>query len=61
VPRAKWVSHAHVTVNGKRLSIPSHKVAVGDVISIKEGSKGSALFANRAEAVVETKTPACLP
>ena len=56
----QMVSHAHVTVNGKRLSIPSHKVAVGDVISIREGSKGSPLFANRSEAVVETKTPAWL-
>ena len=54
----QMVSHAHIMVNGKRLSIPSHKVSVGDIISIKEGSKQSPLFANRKEAVVETKTPA---
>lgn len=53
----QMVSHAHVTVNGKRLSIPSHKVSVGDVVSIREGSKQSPLFANRAEAAVEAKTP----
>ena len=52
----QMVSHAHVTLNGKRLSIPSHKVSVGDVISIREGSKQSPLFANRAEAVL-AKTP----
>ncbi len=52
------VSHAHVTVNGIRMSIPSHKVEVGDTISIREGSKLSPLFANRAEVVAETKTPA---
>jgi small subunit ribosomal protein S4 len=51
------VSHAHVTVNGKRLSIPSHKVQAGDSISIREGSKQSPLFAGRSEAVAETKTP----
>lgn len=56
----QMVSHAHVTVNGKRLSVPSHKVSVGDVISIREGSKQSPLFANRADAVAETKTPAWL-
>lgn len=38
------VAHGHVLVNGKRLSIPSHKVKSGDVISIREGSKSSALF-----------------
>ena len=52
------VSHAHVTVNGIRMSIPSHKVEVGDTISIREGSKQSPLFANRAEVVAEIKTPA---
>ena len=51
------VSHAHVTVNGTRMSIPSHRVEVGDIVSIREGSKVSALFANRLEAVAETKTP----
>ena len=51
------VSHAHVTVNGKRLSIPSHKVSIGDVISIREGSKQSPLFANRKEAALEAKVP----
>jgi len=56
----QMVSHAHVTVNGKRMSIPSHKISVGDVISIREGSKGSALFAGRAEAVAEAKLPAWL-
>jgi small subunit ribosomal protein S4 len=54
------VSHAHVTVNGTRMSIPSHCVKVGDVVSIREGSKASPLFANRAEAVAETKTPSWL-
>ncbi len=54
----QMVSHAHVTVNGKRLSVPSHKVSIGDVISIREGSKQSPLFTGRAEAAIETKAPA---
>lgn len=30
------VSHGHITVNGKRLNIPSALVNVGDVIGVKE-------------------------
>ena len=33
------VNHGHVTVNGKKVDIPSYRVKVGDVISIKEDDK----------------------
>ena len=33
------VNHGHVTVNGKKVDIPSYKVKVGDVISLKEDDK----------------------
>lgn len=33
------VSHGHVTVNGKKLDIPSYLVNVGEIISLKEASK----------------------
>jgi small subunit ribosomal protein S4 len=52
------VSHGHVTVNGRRMNVPSYKVEVGDVVSIRQESQTSPLFANRAEVVAETKTPA---
>src|ERR1035437_1153465 len=32
----QFVSHGHVTVNGKKLSIPSYQVKVNDVISLSE-------------------------
>lgn len=38
------VSHGHILVNGKKLNIASHKVRIGDIISIREGSKASKLF-----------------
>jgi len=38
------VGHGHITVNGKKLSIPSHKVNENDEIAIREGSKGKAVF-----------------
>ena len=35
------VDHKHVLVNGKQVNIPSYLVKAGDVIEIKEKSKGS--------------------
>ena len=35
------VSHAHFTVNGKKVNIPSYLVKAGDVIAIRESSMGS--------------------
>ena len=38
------VSHGHFLVNGKRVDIPSYRIKVGDVISLKEKSRSSAKF-----------------
>lgn len=38
------VTHGHFTVNGKKASIPSMLVRVGDIIQVKEGSKQSPKF-----------------
>ncbi len=51
------VSHGHILVNGRRLNIPSHKVKIGDVISVREQSKPSPLFANLNEELA-THVPA---
>lgn len=32
------VNHGHITVNGKKVDIPSYQVKVGDVIAVKENS-----------------------
>ena len=32
----QFVSHGHVTVNGKRVNIPSYQVKPGDKVEIKE-------------------------
>jgi len=36
----QFVNHGHVRVNGKRVNIPSYQVSPGDVISIRDTSKG---------------------
>ena len=33
------VNHGHITVNGKKVDIPSYRCKIGDVISVKESDK----------------------
>lgn len=54
------VSHGHITLNGRRLNIPSHKVSVGDVVAVREQSKQSPLFANIIETLGDHRTQAWL-
>ena len=44
----QMVSHGHVTVNGKKVTIPSLGVRTGNVIGIRDGSKNKALFGDMA-------------
>ncbi len=39
----QFVNHGHVTVNGKKVNIPSYRVKEGDVIEVREKSKQMAL------------------
>lgn len=38
------VSHGHITVNGRKMTIPSYRVRDTDVIQVREGSERTALF-----------------
>ena len=40
----QFVSHGHVTVNGRRVNIPSFRCRVGDVVEVKEKGKQMALL-----------------
>jgi len=40
----QFVRHGHITVNGKRVDIPSALVSVGDVIEVCEKSQGKEVF-----------------
>jgi small subunit ribosomal protein S4 len=35
----QFVSHGHVTVNGRRVTVPSYRCKVGDVVEVKEKSR----------------------
>ena len=41
----QFVNHGHVTVNGKKVNIPSYMVKAGDVIEVREKSKGLTIVA----------------
>ena len=40
----QMVSHGHITVNGRKVTIPSYRVRDVDVIKVREGSERTALF-----------------
>ncbi len=45
----QMVSHGHIMVNGRRTTTPSHMLKLGDVLTVREGSRKSVLFASLAE------------
>ncbi len=51
------VTHGHISVNGKRLDIPSALVKAGDVISVMENSRGLEYFKGMAETLAKKTVP----
>ena len=51
------VLHAHFTLNGKKVNVPSILVKPGDVIAVKEASRSSAKFKALAEALESKVAP----
>ena len=45
----QFVSHGHMTVNGKRVTIPSYMVQVGDAIAVRSKSKELAVLKEASE------------
>ncbi|MDB5239306.1 MAG: rpsD [Candidatus Parcubacteria bacterium] len=56
----QMVAHGHIVVDGKKVTIPSYQVSLGEKISIREGSKAKALFAKLDEELKASKAPAWL-
>lgn len=49
----QMVSHGHITVNGRKTTIPSRRVVIGDTIGIRAGSRERAYFENFQEKFAE--------
>ena len=54
------VRHGHITLNGKRLDIPSALVSVGDVVAVCEKSASKELFKELKETNNALSAPAWL-
>ena len=53
----QMVNHGHVLVNGNRVDIPSYRVKVGDVITLKEKSQNS----DRIKDIIEANSSRIVP
>ena len=51
------VTHGHFTVNGRRTDVPSMLVKPGDVIEVREGSRGKTLIKDLMAMAEERNTP----
>lgn len=54
------VAHGHITVNGKKMTIPSYQVRVGDKIAIRLGSKDNGMFRELSEKLKDYQAPTWL-
>ena len=51
------VRHGHITVNGRKVDIPSYRVKVDDVVGWKETSKETGIFAQMSEDIPRRPVP----
>jgi small subunit ribosomal protein S4 len=54
------VRHGHVTVNGKKVNIPSYQVQVGDEIAIRDSAKKLLIVEQGAQYAAQNPVPAWL-
>lgn len=54
----QMVSHGHFIVNDHKVTIPSYEMKPGDVVRIREGSKGKKIFEGMADKLKDYKSPA---
>lgn len=56
----QMVSHGHILVNGRRVTVPSFQVSKDDVVGIRAGSLGSKMFENLDERMKDRGMPTWL-
>jgi small subunit ribosomal protein S4 len=54
------ISHGHATINGVRITRPSHRLKIGDKLEIRSGNRTSPLYAGLAEKEDKRAVPAWL-
>lgn len=53
----QMVSHGHIIVNGKKTTVASQQIKVGDMIAVRPGSSKSPLFADMVKKLKEYTIP----
>jgi small subunit ribosomal protein S4 len=53
----QMVSHGHITVNGKKSTVPSQRISIGDKIAVRSGSAKSVLFADIVKKLKDYTSP----
>ena len=54
------ISHGHILVNGKKVTIPSYTLKVGDVVAVREKSRKNKIFEELENHLKHTRLPAWL-
>lgn len=54
------VSHGHITVNGRKVTIPSYHIKKGEIIEIREGSKAKSPFQDLVKKMQNHRVPVWL-
>ncbi|MEK7621754.1 MAG: 30S ribosomal protein S4 [Patescibacteria group bacterium] len=54
------VSHGHILVNGKRVTIPSYTISVGDMIGVRSQSRDNGVFREASARLKEYEPPSWL-
>ena len=52
------VQHGHIDVNGRKTNIPSYLVKPGDIIAVRDRSRGNSYFKELAQVLDEGQVPA---
>ncbi len=56
----QMVAHGHVMIDGKKVRVPSHILHIGDVVAVREGSKGHGALEGFADRFAERTLPSWL-
>ncbi|MBP6866438.1 MAG: 30S ribosomal protein S4 [Candidatus Pacebacteria bacterium] len=56
----QMVSHGHFIVHGKKVTVPSYAIKIGDTVTVREGSKSKKTFTTLAEKLKDYTAPAWL-
>ncbi len=53
----QMVSHGHIVVSEKKMTVPSHAVTAGTIVTVREGSKNKLVFTNNSEVIEKHSAP----